>query len=523
MSATGKPGPGRPAIPDPDTLAKGRLYCELVGFGLTANEIAVRKGVAKSEVHRAMTLVRSHALVEPSRAGASDSQPEPRPRRLSRRAAQSRAWEYAQRYPILSLASVSGIAVNHFWIRLVEAIHEEGDGFRLRLGEPGSRFPTRGDLAFLMAGQIFDMREIDVSGWLDVLIARGRLIDIDKVDIGIPLGLGLVPGENARGQPVTTRAARRTIPDQRQPFMPQVLDGGRSEQPTSPDSESGNIPPLESGNIRISPDSESGDIPQSESGNIRILPDSDRLACTAAAAAKDKDICNLAAAAATESRARESGNIRISPDSESGNIPAFESGNIPSGEVSASLSRLVAELVGMAGIGRAANAKDLGAVQGWAELGDTPDQMRDALKIKRGQMNGEAVVSLAYFNGVMADARKKRKTGASAAPAPPSPPAAALCAADQAIHDLLKPCSDRWRADIKTSPFPPHLESFKAAIAAGTSALAYRWLDDEAAWARHGSKPALKPPDFSQVARSPAACEERLLEIEEGLTAPDTS
>jgi hypothetical protein len=141
-----------------------------------------------------------------------------------------------------------------------------------------------------------------------------------------------------------------------------------------------------------------------------------------------------------------------------------------------------------------------------------------ALK-RRGGVGPSA---MRYFDKAMRAARAARSRPPPAVP-PPSPPVSDLSAADQALQDLLKPCSDRWRADIKASPFPPHLESFKAAIAAGTSVLAYRWLDDEAAWARNGMKAALKPPDFSQVARNPAACEERLLEIEEGLTAPDTS
>lgn len=515
MSSTSARGPGRPAIPDPETLAKGRLYCELVDFGLTANEIAARKGVAKSEVHRAMNLVRSPALVEPSRTGASDSQPEPQPRRLSRRVAQSRAWEYADQHPAYAL----GLAANNFWIRLVVAIHEEGDGFRLHMGEPRSRFAAPNDLAILMAGEIFDRREIDINGWLAALVARGRLIDIDKVDIGIPLGIGLTPGESARGKPVTTRAARRTI-DQRQPFMPQVLDGGLSEQPISPDSESGNIRISPD----ISPDSESGDIRVSPDISPDISPDSYHLARTAAAAANAKDIYNLAAAAATEGRAPESGNIRISPDSESGNIPPFESGNIPSGEVSTTLSRLVAELVEMASPGRHPNPKDVRAVQGWLDKGVPVVTMRAVIETVRSRPNGTRPTSLAYFDHAMDEAMKPAKAAQKAAPPaePSSKPPPPRSEADLALDARLEALHGRWAAS-KTGPQPPLREALDAACRAWKPADALRWLAVVEGLLGAGLLADVDLPEFHDYVARPNRFEEQMIEAEEALTSPDTS
>jgi hypothetical protein len=515
MSSTSARGPGRPAIPDPETLAKGRLYCELVDFGLTANEIAARKGVAKSEVHRAMNLVRSPALVEPSRTGASDSQPEPQPRRLSRRVAQSRAWEYADQHPAYAL----GLAANNFWIRLVVAIHEEGDGFRLHMGESRSRFAAPNDLAILMAGEIFDRREIDIDGWLAALVARGRLIDIEGVDIGIPLGIGLTPGESARGKPVTTRAARRTI-DQRQPFMPQVLDGGLSEQPISPDSESGNIRISPD----ISPDSESGDIRVSPDISPDISPDSDRLGRAAAAAANAKDIHNLAAAAATESRAPESGNIRISPDSESGEMSPAESGNIPSGEVSTPLTKLVADLVELARLGRHQNAKDLGALQRWLDKGVPVAMMRAVIETLRSRPNGTKPSSLAYFDNAMDEAMKAAKAPPPAAAASPasSKPPPPRSEADLALDARLEALHGCW-AVSKTGPQPPLRDGFDAACRAWKAADALRWIAAEEGLLAAGLLADADLPEFHDYVARPNRFEDQMIEAEEALTAPDTS
>lgn len=137
------------------------------------------------------------------------------PRRMSRFTLVNRAWEYADRNAVPSLS----LGACYFWVRLVVAIHEDGDGFRLHLGEYGYRFQARDDLEDLCG-----RREVlDIDGWLAALVEHGRLIDIEGVDIEIPSGLGLRPGETARGKPMTVRAAKR--PTRR--FKPVVVQGGR--------------------------------------------------------------------------------------------------------------------------------------------------------------------------------------------------------------------------------------------------------------------------------------------------------
>ena len=86
------------------------------------------------------------------------------------------------------------------------------------------------------------------------------------------------------------------------------------------------------------------------------------------------------------------------------------------------MAELTAELAALAKLGRPANADDLGWVQGWVEAGDTPDEIRQAIAIKRGQINGKAIVSLAYFDGAMTDAREARAKVAAMAARPPDKP-----------------------------------------------------------------------------------------------------
>jgi hypothetical protein len=202
-----------------------------------------------------------------------------------------------------------------------------------------------------------------------------------------------------------------------------------------------------------------------------------------------------------------SGETPILPDSESGNIIPQRS----------PLADLTAELVVLAGLGRAANADDLGAVQAWAKAGDTPDEMGDGIKIKRGQINGKAIRSLAYFDGFMEDARKKRNGEAvvASAPAATDTPAAALPASATPLSPEDQAIRDRLRA-VKHA-YPPPLAAFKYPEKA---AQARRWLDVGEAWVQAGRRADLKPPDFTLASLAPSQFEEDLLAIELALTEP---
>ncbi len=157
-------------------------------------------------------------LLDPPREAETEAGADSHIKPLRRRTLLPRAGDYVERHPVYAL----GLAENSFWVRVVIAVHEHGDGFQLRIGEKGAQFQTRHDLRVLMLGQLA-ATEKDIDGWLEELFVRGRLIDVGGKDIGLPLHLGLTPGETARGKP-----ARRasTPPGHRQTEMLTVVQGG---------------------------------------------------------------------------------------------------------------------------------------------------------------------------------------------------------------------------------------------------------------------------------------------------------
>ena len=118
MSAT-NPGPGRPPGKDPETLKRVRRMQAMERKGWTIAEIAECEDVKE----RYVRMLLDEAAAEPD-AGAN-AKPAAPPRKLSRRTAHYRAWEYADSRPVFDL----GLGVNSFWARIVVTIHEDGEGF----------------------------------------------------------------------------------------------------------------------------------------------------------------------------------------------------------------------------------------------------------------------------------------------------------------------------------------------------------------------------------------------------------
>jgi hypothetical protein len=232
MSASN--GPGRPPGKTAATLAmEQEILAARQKYRLTPKEIAEANNMPLQRVYA--VLKAAGADLDSDEKQPPDVPPEPQPaqppRRLSRRAAQSRAWDIADRHPSFGL----GLGATNLWVRTVIAIHENGDGFRLHIGGDGARFRSRADLAILLLGQL-DRQEVDVDGWLRALFDHGRLIDIGGVDIGIPAGLGLVPGENSRGERMKPGVPKKRPASDQAPlqFKPFLVSGGRADSQTIP-------------------------------------------------------------------------------------------------------------------------------------------------------------------------------------------------------------------------------------------------------------------------------------------------
>jgi hypothetical protein len=442
----------------------------------------------------------------------TDGRPAPA-RKLSRRTAIYRTWEYAETHPAMTL----GVADNDFWIRVVTAIHGDGDGIRLGIGEPGCRFQTRADLALLVrAGQFCAGDCIDVESWLQKLVLRGRLVDLDGVDIAIPVGLGLTPGENARGQLVARRAPKHpAAAASAQTVMLHMIPGGRSGGTEPP-------PPTEQKSellFRKSGTETPIVVPKSGTETPIVVPNSVpdvAPAHAATAAANAKDSITLAAASATEGRAGDGTTIAAGGTE---NPPENPSGGTEMNLQRSPLAELTAELVALAGITRAADAEELGQVEAWLDAKFSAETMRGVIQIKRKQAGYKPPTKLTWFNGAMMDTRKANGRHPPVSVSPPAPVGAAavtapLSEADKALRDRL--------AAFKHE-FPPSVADFGSD--AKHAAFAVRWLDVADGWVKFGRHRDLKPPDFSGVRLQRAqfemdliAAEEALLEV---LTDPD--
>ena len=498
---------GRPPGLTPEALEKGRRYLELTSrYGVPVATIAETDGVAPSHVWELLKKVRAEASEQASVA-PSETRPQPQPpRRLSRHTVLRRAWDFAENRPTMTL----GVAENDFWFRVLVAIHEDGDGFRLHIGEDGCRFRARDDLASLVRdGHFCAGDNIDVVGWLSKLIGRGRLLDIGGIDIGIPLGLGLTPGENARGKLIGSkpRPEAGAQPPLRFPF--QVVQGSLSD--------SGEIPPSDSGKSRLSPESDSGKTPPPTPVKSPISPESQRPAPVTVTSTITKENQSLSGSGSDDNRAERTP-VKVAADS--GESHPADSGK------SASLTHFAEELAALAGLPVPVAPRGLGYVHSWLERdGCTRELLLDVFRSVMARKHRPPVPDWSYFDKAVRDALTAAKTSppSAATTAPPSPkPSPPRSEADLALDARLEALTRR-RAEAPDGPQIPLREAFDAACRAWKPADALRWIGAVEGLLAAGLLADVDLPEFHDYVARPNRFEDQMIQAEEALTAPDTS
>jgi hypothetical protein len=292
-----------------------------------------------------------------------------------------------------------------FWLDCVMEIHALGDDAGLAIGADGDPFETHHEFATALGGKADD---------LEHFLRRGLLKRLPDGGIDFPLRIGLRPKERARA----------ALPGSGEQPLAQPFGSPCDDENEDAESLRTNktIPPISLSESTVKYPQfhypEDSEIPSISLSGSKLA----RAAFAAANALKKGE--SLSSSSSNGSRAGEDSEIRqfhCPPDSE-------KDSDINSQRTC--LADLTQELAVLAKLSRPPNADDLGTVQGWADQGDTPDNMRDVIRIKRGQINGKAITALAYFNDAMADARKKRK-GEAAAPTA----AAALPAAPDEVEE----------------------------------------------------------------------------------------
>jgi hypothetical protein len=404
-NATGRTG--RPAGADPETLARGRLYITLADHGVSVSTIALRAGMMRSEVYRMMKLVRPLAAVEAQPEAAPDREPAP-PKRMSEGNMLRRA--FAAIRNVRAFKGLLDAETREFWVEaLIEIRTLADDGVNLTFGQPGDVYHSRDEFLSVFEG---------IEGaQLDKLFRHSMLVDLAAGGVAMPHRWGF------RDQTAAARRTKRTRPAQN-PSMYDVVMGDLSlsgESGLSPDT-SGGLSPDTSG---LSPDNDE-----------RLSPDSERIARAAGTDASTRDIHHLASVPATESRAPLSGESHSGLSGESpevsGESPADVSGESPA------VASLTAELKAIVSPGRPPHAKDLGAVQGWLDDGETPDTIRAVVQIRMANLMGSVPNGLAFFSNSVREARERRRGDIPAkrvaATAPVSP---ALVAKQQALEARL--------------------------------------------------------------------------------------
>jgi hypothetical protein len=406
-SAAGRPG--RPPGADPETLERGRLFLVLADHGVAVSVIAARAGVAKSEVYRAMNLVRPLAPVEPSSQVAA--LPPAPPKRMSEGNLLRRA--FAAIRNVRAFKGLLDAETREFWVEaLIEIRALADDGIALTFGKPGDIYHSRDEFLSVFEGI--------TPGQLEKLFRHAMLVDLDGCGVAMPFRWGF------RDQAAAARQAKK-VQRAQNPSLYDLVQGGLSdsgETPNSSGQRGGVFPDSDSGETRVSPD-----------GAARVFPDATQFGRTAVADANAKEIHTLASVSATEGHARESGEIPLNssgetrPDASGETLP--ESGeNTPLTPIS--VADLTARMKALVTPGRPPHAKDLGAVQLMLDEGETEGTIQDAIEIKMKDWTGPPPNGLGYFVEPTREARARR-SGASPSSRPKPVPAAAPEPPDEPI------------------------------------------------------------------------------------------
>lgn len=440
--------------------------------------------------------------------GSPDSTPDtepPQPHRLSRRTAQVRAWEYAEQHMISKL----GLAVDAFWVRIVVAIHQEGDGYCLHIGQPGCRFRSRDDLV-----DLFGRRAVEIKDWVALLVERGRLIDIDGIDIGIPHGMKLTPAENIRAKPGAKPSARP--PQDGQEPMLYSVPGGLSDATE--------IPPQAQIKSQLNLHSRATETPIlvvadgfARSVNVDVdVQENQQL---------DININKLSRvdADATEMGVSVASNANLIPPAGATEIP-------PSGATEINLQRssladLTAFLAGLVKPGRRPGGDEIGFVGSWLEMSTltaeaTTDLIQAVIVNRVSFCGAESISTLKYFNSEVRKALAAAAHGPKAAVAAKPPATPPLSAADAAVKARIDALLTSWHAS-KSGPMPPTFVTFQSHCTAGRGVPAHRWLSVIEEWRNAGCPSDLRPPDFGAYVVAPGVHELEMIEIEDALTNPD--
>jgi hypothetical protein len=510
MSAS-KPGPGRP--PNPATQEKAREYLrQHTLYGTPIEKIAEVEDRAPSHVWDLVKKARAAEAAEQAAVGPSaavgETQQRPQPKKMSRRTAHGRAWDFAERNAVVSLS----LSACDFWVRLVIAIHENGDGFRLHLGEPGHRFQTRADLVMLRMAQV-NPQDVDVAGWLAELFKRGRLIEIGGVDIGIPPGLGLTPGENARGKLIGSkpRPEAGAQPPLRFPF--QVVQGSLSD--------SGKLPPSDSGETPNSPESDSGKPPSPTPVNYLNSPESLATTTTTTTTTNQLNSFDCCSGSRVSARAGDSGELGVSPESEGAIHRSPTPVNSPESADTA-LARKVGELCGY---GKPDDA-DVAKVGEWLTYPGISEPLILGAVAEDRLRNPLPVHSLGLFTKAIKAALSIEKAKAAQKAAPPACPSSQhpppRSEADLALDARLEALTRR-RAEAPDGPGIPLREAFDAACRAWKPADALRWIAAVEGLLAAGLLADVDLPEFHDYVARPHRFEDQMIQAEEALTSPDTS
>jgi hypothetical protein len=397
-------------------------------------------------------------------------------------------------------------ATRHFWLEVVMAIREEGDGRSLRFAECG--YDDAADFATAFEGG---------PEALALLVRRRVLEDLeDGAGIALPLGLGLTPREKLGGTSIPGQRTA-TSGDQRQPAMIFALRGGLAE----------------SEETRIYSDSESEETriySDSDSGKTRIYSDSPAAGTTTTTKARSLESLAFSSSSPLKPGARESEQIphpeseeiRISSDSESEENTPMAPG---------ARARDLARQIGAAcGYGEP-TAADVAKVGEWLAYPGLSDSLvLAAIAEDRQGPNPLPVRSLALFTRTIKAAlsveRAKGARTAAAPPAAPAVPRAPPSEAERAAADAWRKLERRghalmnWFVGHRIGATPPLPQTIAAHYKAGARVAADRWLAVMEA-ARDAGEPCLLLPQFDPYMADPAAFEEQMLKCEEALTVPE--